>query len=204
MATIRPFQPDDLEGLYEVCLKTGDSGQDATALYRDRHLLGAIYAAPYGRFAPDLALVVEDQGCVAGYILGTADTRSFEALLEDRWWPVLRAAHPDPQAIPWAQRTPDQRIERLFHKPAIAPDSLVAAYPAHLHINLLPHLQGQGMGERLIDTWLAAVKAAGAPAVHLGVSEANTRAQRFYDIYGFSRFSEQPTPGTIWMVRELA
>lgn len=204
MALIRPFQPGDLEGLYEVCLKTGDSGQDATALYRDRHLLGAIYAAPYGRFAPDLAFVVEDQGQVAGYIVGAADTRDFEALLEDRWWPMLRAAHADPQGVPWAERTPDQHLERLFHKPNAVPHPVAAAYPAHLHINLLPHLQGQGMGQRLIDTHLAALKAAGSPAVHLGVSQANTRAQRFYDIYGFSRFSEQPTPGTIWMVRDLA
>ena len=45
MAQIRPFRPDDLEGLYDVCLKTGDSGQDATPFYRDKHLLGAIYAA---------------------------------------------------------------------------------------------------------------------------------------------------------------
>ena len=204
MAEIRPFAPGDLDGLYEVCLRTGDSGQDATGLYRDKHLLGAIYAAPYGRLAPDLAFVVEDGGAVAGYIVGTADTRGFEALLEARWWPVLRAAHRDPQGVPWAERTPDQHLERLFHRPAIAPDGLVAPYPAHLHINLLPHLQGQGMGRRLIDTWLGAAKAAGAPGAHLGVSEANTRAQRFYDIYGFRRFEAQPTPGTIWMVRDLA
>lgn len=203
MANIRPYRPEDLPGLYEVCLKTGDSGQDATNLYRDKHLLGAIYAAPYGRLAPDLAFVVEDAGQVAGYIVGTADTRAFEALLEDRWWPVLRAAHADPRGVAWAERTPDQHLERLFHKPNAVPEAVVSAHPAHLHINLLPHLQGQGLGQRLIDTLLVALKAAGAPAVHLGVSEANTRAQRFYDIYGFTRFPQQPTPGTVWMVRNL-
>jgi ribosomal protein S18 acetylase RimI-like enzyme len=200
---IRPYRPDDLEGLYKVCLKTGDSGQDATDLYRDKHLLGAIYAAPYGRHAPDLAFVVEENGQVAGYIVGTADTRAFEALLENRWWPMLRAAHADPQGVPWSERTPDQHLERLFHKPNTAPDAVVAAYPAHLHINLLPHLQGQGLGQRLIDTLSDALRGAGARGLHLGVSEANTRAQRFYDIYGFMRFPDQPTPGTVWMVRDL-
>ncbi|WP_340645624.1 GNAT family N-acetyltransferase [Phenylobacterium sp.] len=204
MASIRPYRPEDLEGLYDVCLKTGDSGQDATALYRDKHLLGAIYAAPYGRLAPELAFVAEDGGRVAGYIVGTADTRAFAALLEVRWWPVLRAAHADPQGVPWAERTPDQHLERLFHKPNLAPEPVVATYPAHLHINLLPHLQGQGMGQRMMDTLSTALKAVGAPGLHLGVSEANTRAQRFYDTYGFTRFPEQQTPGTIWMVRELA
>ena len=33
----------------------------------------------------------------------------------------------------------------------------VDAYPAHLHIDLLPELQGQGMGRRLIDTLRAAL-----------------------------------------------
>lgn len=203
MAQIRPYRPEDLDGLYEVCLKTGDSGQDATGLYRDRRLLGAIYAAPYGRLASDLAFVVEDQGRVAGYIVGAADTRAFEALLEDRWWPVLRAAHADPRDTPWTERTPDQHLERLFHKPNAVPDAVVAAYPAHLHINLLPHLQGQGLGQRLIDTLSAALTAAGARGLHLGVSEANIRAQRFYDIYGFTRFEDQSTPGNLWMVRDL-
>lgn len=203
MDQIRPYRPEDLEGLYQVCLKTGDSGQDASHLYRDKHLLGAIYAAPYGRFSPDLAFVVEDAGQVAGYIVGTADTLAFEGLLEDRWWPMLRAAHADPQATPWAERTPDQQLVRLFHKPNLVPDAVVAAYPAHLHINLLPHLQGQGLGQRLIDTLAATLAAAGARGLHLGVSEANTRAQRFYDIYGFTRFDDQATPGTIWMVRDL-
>lgn len=201
---IRPYRPEDLEGLYQVCLKTGDSGQDATHLYRDRRLLGAIYAAPYGRYAPDLAFVVEDAGQVAGYVLGAADTRTFEALLEDRWWPMLRAAHADPQGVPWPERTPDQHLERLFHKPNTAPDAVVAAYPAHLHINLLPHLQGLGLGQRLIDTLADALRDVGARGLHLGVSEANTRAQRFYDIYGFTRLPEQPTPGTVWMVRDLS
>nr|QQZ49794.1 GNAT family N-acetyltransferase [Phenylobacterium glaciei] len=139
--------------------------------------------------------MVEDGGRVAGYIVGTADTRAFETLLEDRWWPMLRAAHADPQATPWAERTTDQHLERMFHKPNAVPDAVVAAHPAHLHINLLPHLQGQGLGQRLIDTLSAALTSAGARGLHLGVSEANTRAQRFYDIYGFTRFSEQSTPG---------
>ena len=36
-----------------------------------------------------------------------------------------------------------------------------AEYPAHLHIDLLPELQGQGWGRRLIDTLVAALRERG-------------------------------------------
>ena len=61
----------------------------------------------------------------------------------------------------------------------------VDAYPAHLHIDLLPALQGQGFGRRLIDTLRAALAARGVPAVHLGLDPANTAARAFYDRLGF-------------------
>lgn len=31
---VRPLQPFDLSGMCRVCLRTGDSGRDATTLYR--------------------------------------------------------------------------------------------------------------------------------------------------------------------------
>ncbi len=47
-------------------------------------------------------------------------------------------------------------------------------YPAHLHIDLLPELQGQGFGRRLIDTLRGALAERGVAAVHLGMDAANT------------------------------
>ena len=50
------------------------------------------------------------------------------------------------------------------------------AYPAHLHIDLLPPFQGAGHGRALMETFYAAAARAGAPGVHLTVLAANTRA----------------------------
>jgi ribosomal protein S18 acetylase RimI-like enzyme len=58
-------------------------------------------------------------------------------------------------------------------------------YPAHLHIDLLPRLQGQGMGRRLIETLIAALRERGIPGLHLGLDAANTSARAFYDRLGF-------------------
>jgi ribosomal protein S18 acetylase RimI-like enzyme len=65
------------------------------------------------------------------------------------------------------------------------PASLIERYPAHLHIDLLPRVQGHGNGRRMIDVLVAALQAADVPGVHLGVAAANTRAIGFYEHVGF-------------------
>lgn len=75
MATIRGVRADDLDALYHISLKTGDAGQDATALYEDPKLVGHIYSAPYAVLAPEAAFVVEDAQGAAGYIVGAASMR---------------------------------------------------------------------------------------------------------------------------------
>ncbi|MDP3853068.1 GNAT family N-acetyltransferase [Phenylobacterium sp.] len=201
MAAIRRFRAGDLQALYDICLKTGDSGQDATRLYADPRILGEIYAAPYGVLQPDLAFVAEDDQGVAAYVLGTPDTRAFEARQEAEWWPRLRTLHPEPPGPPNRAWTRDQWRAYQMHHPFSVPQAVVEAAPAHLHINLLPRLQGQGMGQALVATLTEALREAGARQVHLGCDAANHRALRFYDVYGFSRFDEGRD--TVWMMLDL-
>lgn len=203
-AKIRPYRPADLDALYDICLKTGDSGADGTHLYEDPRIIGEIFAAPYGVLQPDLAFVAEDDQGVAAYILGTADTRAFEARQEVEWWPRLRTVYADPRAISRKDRTMDHWRALHIHYPTDVPQAVVDAAPAHLHINLLPRLQGQGMGRALVETWLSAVGAAGARQVHLGCNTDNPRALRFYDLFGFKRLPPlDATPDTVWMTIEL-
>lgn len=76
-AVIRPVRPADFDALYDVALKTGANGADATALHSDPKLIGHIFAVPYARLEPESAFVIEDGAGVGGYIVGTADTRAF-------------------------------------------------------------------------------------------------------------------------------
>jgi ribosomal protein S18 acetylase RimI-like enzyme len=198
MVETRKLRADDLEALYHIALKTGDAGQDATALYRDPKLVGHIYAAPYAVLAPETSFVVEDDEGVAGYIVGAADTRAFEALAEEKWWPSLRPLYADPSSTPPEDWNADELRAYLIHHPHRTPDRIVANHSAHLHINLLPRLQGQDMGRKLMDRFLAAMREAGARGLHLGVSTTNARAIRFYEAYGFSQIERDEKRKTIW------
>lgn len=195
MARIRPYAAADLPALYEICLKTGDNGADGTHLYDDHRIIGEIYAAPYAAFQPDYAFVAEDDEGVAGYILGAPDTRAFEARCEAEWWPALRARYADTDAVPPAERTRDQWDAYHIHHPPAVPQAVVDTAPAHLHIDLLPRLQGRGMGKALMDVWLAR---AGGHA-HLGCQAPNLRAQRFYEAYGWRRIEGVGPKSVVWM-----
>ena len=195
MATIRPYRPDDLDALHDICLKTGDNGADGTHLYEDPRIIGEIYAAPYAAFEPQLAFVAEDDQGVAGYILGAPDTRAFEARCETEWWPALRARHADTADIPSWKRNRDQWDAYAIHHPPQVPQAVVDAARAHLHIDLLPRLQGRGVAKALMDRWLEAVDG----RAHLGCQAPNHRAQRFYERYGWRRLEDVGPKSVVWM-----
>lgn len=185
MAVIRGYHAGDLDALYAVSLATGEAGGDASALYRDPRLIGHVYVGPYAALLPALVLVVEDAGGVAGYVLGAVDTREFEERQEALWWPALRSTYPDPAGIPPERWTPDQQRCHRIHHPLRMPEPILRDHPSHLHINLLPRLQGRGFGRELIRRWLRLAADGGSPGVHLGVNAANPGAIGFYRALGF-------------------
>jgi ribosomal protein S18 acetylase RimI-like enzyme len=187
--TIRPYHPSDLYSLYEICLKTGDSGEDATHRYQDPQLLGHFYVAPYAVFEPDLCFVLTHAGAPVGYVLGTRESTSFAERCEREWFPVLRRRY----ALPPAEdSSPDARMIREIHE-GYTVDSEFEDYPAHLHIDLLPIGQGQGWGRRMMQTFLDRLAALNVPGVHLGVGIRNERAILFYERMGFQRVLEAST-----------
>jgi GNAT superfamily N-acetyltransferase len=203
MIEIRPFRPADLESLYAISLMTGYEGGDASHLYADGNLIGHIYAAPYALLEPSLALVAEDASGVVGFALGTSDTEAWFRRLESEWWPRLRTGYDDPGAVPSEDWSPDQRRAFMIHHPSPTPPAVSACYPAHMHVNLVPRVQGRGVGSRLAEAWMARAADRGVRAIHIGANRANHRAIGFWSRQGFESL---PKPvgspeRTVWMGR---
>lgn len=202
---VRPLRADDpaeVDRVYEICLRTGASGADATGLYADPRLIGEVWAGAYVRLAPQLAFVLDGGpstaagGGARGYVLGVADTAAWEDLLEARWWPALRERYPL-DAFP--ADTPDAALVAAIHRPVRTDPALLSDYPAHLHVDLLPDAQGGGNGRRLVERATRALRDAGAGGVHLGVAPDNVAAQGFYAHVGFERL---PVDG-VWFGMRL-
>jgi ribosomal protein S18 acetylase RimI-like enzyme len=183
---IRPYHPSDLPSVYEICLRTGNHGEDATSSYAHRQLLGHYYAGPYAVLEPDLCFILTADGEPCGYVLGTRDSTAFWSRCEAEWFPALRERYPLP---PPEDKSPDAEMKRAIHR-GIEPGYYALEYPAHLHIDLLPQAVGGGNGRRMMETFLDRLRELDVPAVHLGVSRKNERAVGYYEHMGFERLRE--------------
>lgn len=190
-AVVRPFRRGDTDACYEICLRTGDHGRDATHLYTDPRVIGEYWVGPYLERWPEHAFVVADATQVGGYIVGAPDTDEHHRWLEEVWLPPLRVRYPI-DCFPAG--TADAATVGLIHHPVSKPDRLTSGYPAHLHIDLLSGFQRRGHGTALMDAFLGSLRSAGVPAVHLGVSPMNPGAIAFYRRLGFRDLGD----GTIW------
>jgi ribosomal protein S18 acetylase RimI-like enzyme len=147
-----------------------------------------MFSGYYTDEEPESAFVVEVDGVVSGYLLGAIDARR-------AWDPgkvaarhVLRrgiALRRGTAGVIWrtvVDGVADVATKRLdpsalgFHDPA---------YPAHLHIDLLPEARGAGAGRRLVELWLERLRALDVPGCHLETFAENTGALAFFRSVGF-------------------
>ncbi|MBG6055426.1 ribosomal protein S18 acetylase RimI-like enzyme [Salinibacterium sp. CAN_S4] len=189
---IRAYRPDDLDALRQICVLTGDAGRDATGQWSDDGLLPDVFLEPYLVIEPSTAWVVEQDDRPVGYLVATLDTRDFVRRWRQEWSPVFAARHP--------RAAPDPG-ERWLHVAGVEPEHLLNAhtdaFPAHLHIDLLPAAQGRGAGRALMRGLGRAAISAGVAGVHLGVGRSNTGALAFYDRLGFRELSTDDS--TTWL-----
>ena len=191
---IRRYRPEDRQALEDICIRTAHNGGDSRPHYEDPDIFPTIFAVPYVVLEPDLAFVLDDgEGKAVGYILGTADTPGFVERFRAKWLPSAATRYPEPEGPP---ATPDEAMISVLHHPERMLVPEVAAYPAHLHIDLLPAWQAKGHGRALMHTFLQALRDQDVPAVHLSMLTANTPARAFYDRLGFHEIAV-PDPGPV-------
>ena len=189
MDRIRLATAQDIPYIYEISLITSMPGEDGRDYYNDPYCVGHYYSAPYFFHDPSLCFIAVDKNNKpSGYIVGTSDTASFNNWMNTFWLPPLSKHYAN---VTNYKSTNEERIIDRIHKGAEESEWDVA-YPAHLHINLLPSLQKQGLGKALMMTYIEAVKKSSAKGIHLGVSATNTNAIGFYEAFGFNKLKDQP------------
>jgi ribosomal protein S18 acetylase RimI-like enzyme len=184
---LRTAKVTDLPDLLRVCLETGDSGKDATHLHKLPELVGDIYVAPYVMHEPDFAYALLSDKRVVGYLLGVLDTRAFENILVNNYWPLTKAKY---QQFKTEITDSDRELLKDLDKQGFSDESLIAKYPSHLHIDIVEAHQGAGYGKSMIAFLLDELKAAGSTGVHLHMSASNDRARGFYKKFGFVELIE--------------
>lgn len=203
---IRDYRPSDLPYLYDICLRTGDSGKDASALLADPFVIGQYYAAPYAVRDGRCVLILEGDRDEAGlsrplgYILGTDETASYNAWLATEWLPgcasLYGCADAGRDGAQEAAPSLYDRLAKLFTAKPETP-AYCDRYPGHIHIDILPEGQGAGWGRRLMDAFCDRLRALGCTGFHLGVGARNQAGVAFYRRYGMEEL-EAPAWGFVF------
>jgi protein O-GlcNAcase/histone acetyltransferase len=153
---LEPFQEGHRDGMYRICLLTGDSGADGSHLYpNDWRALGRRWVGPYLDLEPELSFALLDGAAVVGYVLACADTEQMYRALQKWYFPRLAAHFPDPLVADSARATASEcEMYSEYHRPSLSLPAgvCVAQYPAHLHIDLAACAQRKGCGTVMINT----------------------------------------------------
>ena len=190
--TIRRAVQSDIPYLYEICLKTGDNGKDATDVFSDPYLIGQYYAAPYLIYQKGICFVAECENRPQGYILAVPDTIAFKQWMEENWLPPLRERYPlsSQQSISDNEKNIIELIHKQQYPVDLAAQPWLKDYPAHLHVDLLSSIQGKGIGRVLMNNLFTELMQQNIPGLSLGVSAANKGAVSFYQKLEFSVLEE--------------
>ncbi|MFX1517709.1 MAG: GNAT family N-acetyltransferase [Promethearchaeota archaeon] len=203
MVHIRGYEPKDRKDVINVCWLTGYMGESAAGHFDDPYLFGLLFCLYYTDYEPENCFVAEDEkiGQVIGYILSSLDSNKQEeqfrkymirkitlrAFLYTLW------RHPRTFKVLWHfKKTWDEEPKIPNEKILLAP------YPAHLHIDIIPGYQSQGIGTQLMSTLENHLIANNIKGVHLGTSERNIKAVQFYRKLNFSVIYEGPSGYGMW------
>lgn len=173
---IRPYEEKDKESVRFICLNSeGPCDMDAT----DQFYILTTYCDYYIETEPENCFVAADEDDRAvGYIICTENYDVFRPRFLEYYVTRLDKC--------------DVRYRTGAENSTILQEKYKKEYPAHLHIDLLPEYQRQGVGHQLVDRLLEHLRAKGVPGVMLTVGTSNLVGQNFYRKYGFRQLDQIP------------
>jgi ribosomal protein S18 acetylase RimI-like enzyme len=181
MTEIRQCTLEDLPYLYDICFRTGFNGENVEGKTGDLYKIGHYFAAPYLHYNQGYCFVATINRIPKAYVVGTDDTEKYSQWLNTHWLPKVRKYYDFETLNPLNDF--DQFLTDVIREETV-PDQRLRDYKAHLHIDLLPELQGRGIGKKLIETFFETCRTRGVEKVHLVVSKENPRACSFYKKIG--------------------
>ena len=194
---LRSYRPADEPAIIEITYKTGFKGEDLTGrgYCEDARLWYLIFIGYYARYEPEhfFVAVESNSNKVVGFICGTPDTLNQEAIFRKHMVPRIKFRLFG--FTSWRYPRSFKKVLEMMRWVTVGTedaenDPIIAQYPAHLHINILPGFQGQGIGSQLINRFEEHIATLGAKGIHLGTTNQNKKAVPFYHKMGFEIVQE--------------
>ena len=170
---IRSYTASDSDAVRSICLETADARLAGNPLTKNSVL--RVFCDYYIEQEPQNCFVAVDEAGVAmGYILCAENFQQWRAEFNRRY--LKKSLNP---------------ITKMMGKATVEELANISEqYPAHLHINLRPQCQRQGLGTRLLDALIAHLHEKDVSGLCLSVGKNNQKGKSFYTKYGFAVLRE--------------
>jgi ribosomal protein S18 acetylase RimI-like enzyme len=189
---IRKMQEKDKEALMDILHLADPHGQGHPV----PELIYKRWGAYYFEECRDHCFVAADPESdrAVGVILCAPDTLMYQKIFNEKYYKSIRMALKEmkqnhPGAVTKYHMAYYRRREGslLNFTHPLKMKQIYSEYPAHLHINIHPDFQRQGIGQLLVDRLLSHLKEKGIRGLHLIVAFNNQKGIGFYRKYGFSK-----------------
>lgn len=168
---IRPYEKKDFRYVQDICMQTSPFADEDTPV--NRAVICGLYCDYYLDSQSEFCFVAADENDVPqGYILCAADCADYTEKMEELYLPLIRKIN----SGEFYKANAQMKVEQRYIK---------AGYTAHLHIDILPEFQRQGVGTALMDALCEKLQAINVEGVRLIVAKKNENACKFYEKYGF-------------------
>lgn len=179
---VRPYEPRDREAIRWLCCETGFLGKPIDTVFEDRELFADYLTAYYTDIEPESCFVLEQDGAVKGYLLGSRRPfrqqvhsffHNFQLFLRGmsrygRYNPATR------EFIHWILRNSWKEVPAAPRR------------TAHFHFNVLPEAQSIAGTRLMLNTYFDYLRAAGEKAVFGQlVTFESRRGAKVLERYGF-------------------
>eukprot|EP00730_Choanoeca_flexa_P017221 TRINITY_DN8262_c0_g1_i1.p1 TRINITY_DN8262_c0_g1~~TRINITY_DN8262_c0_g1_i1.p1 ORF type:complete len:673 (+),score=142.49 TRINITY_DN8262_c0_g1_i1:179-2197(+) len=188
MYTVRPYEAEDKEAVYSICLHASLAVQDAKKMAKIApNLIGDRWVGGYLRLPQCFAFVLTDSDGICGYAVAAVDTADFQIRFQTEYLPRLQSELQEVQGS-LGETIVEQAQEELSYPKFCCLEDSDDLYPSHLYVCLLPRARNKGNGRRLVETVTRHLREAGSSGVHAAVNQRNKNAFEFFKHIGFAEF----------------
>lgn len=192
---VRLYRRTDRAAVREICIATAWMGEPGGERIADDWIWAEYWTRYFTDREPCHCWVAEDTSSsrVIGYLTGTASAARFESYVPFVLPSIIGRVIL--KRLLWkaaSRRAILSTLRSLARGELAVRHSIVRNYPATLHLNLLPAARGHGLGFRLAEAFLDAMRSEGVPGVHAQTLSLNEGIAHFNRRLGFQPVQSQP------------
>jgi hypothetical protein len=180
--TIRSYEPRDRAAIRHLCCETGFLGNPIDPVFEDRELFSDYLTAYYTDVEPEASFVLEQNGVVKGYLLGSRRP------LRHQWYGFFQNLRLFAIGM-WRYRRYNAATREFIHWILKNSWREVPAAPrrtAHFHINILPEAKGLAGSHEMMTRYCDFLRSKGETQVFgQMVTFESRRGAKVFERFGF-------------------